>query len=289
MLHSFLRLDLNKRLGLFLLVSTFLGFILLWSSIKIVYPNGSVPQLKGYCCEYCENSTACVKAAIGNLPDTKQEACTHISSYDPAKGIAIPVPIAPWDTWSNIAYIVIALLPFAQRVRTNAASILFTTVTLVLGFGSGLFHAAGTANGEIADVFGMFIVFGFLAAGSILLLMNKKSIPLLILLTAGLTWLEFYLRSVSGDVLALGLIAIVILIPLTISSKEHPHRIRVLWSLLIFIVAIIFRQLDSYFCGVFGECSIIQGHAIWHTLSAFGIGYVFWLQQEITEETISTN
>ncbi|RNC79546.1 MAG: hypothetical protein ED557_13550 [Balneola sp.] len=100
--------------------------------------------------------------------------------------------------------------------------------------------------------------------------------------------MQFFLRSVSGDVLALGTIAAIILIPLIISSRGKPHHGRVLWCLVIFIIAIVFRQLDSTFCGIFGEHCIIQGHAIWHTISAFGIGYVFWVQQELTEEAIDT-
>lgn len=171
---AFLDLEFHKRIGLFLVISTIVGFLSLWLSLKIVYPDGSVPQLKGYCCEYCENGTACVQAAVGDPSASKSEVCSHMSSYEDKKGVAISVPIAPSDTWSNVAYLVIALLPLAQRIRTNITAILFTVVALILGFGSGLFHAAGTPNGELADVFGMFIVFGFLAANSVLVLLDKK-------------------------------------------------------------------------------------------------------------------
>jgi hypothetical protein len=288
MIKTLLKLELNKRLGVFLIVSAILGYASLSLAIKATYPSGAIPQLKGYCCEYCENSTECVQAAIGEeLQVSKEEVCDNISSYDNAKGKAIEVPIEPFDTWTNIAYIMIALLPFIQRIRTNPTAILFTIVGLTLGFGSGLFHAAGTANGELADVFGMFIVFGFLAANSLLLYFDKKNILFLVLLTAVLTWLEFYLRSVSGDVAALGTIGVLILLPLFLSSKTSTLKHRVIISLLIFVVALIFRTLDSYFCSIFGEHSIIQGHAIWHVFSAFGIGYIFWLQQEIMEETMT--
>ena len=35
------------------------------------------------------------------------------------------------------------------------------------------------------------------------------------------------------------------------------------------------------FCGIFGEYSLIQRHAIWHVISAIGIGSILGLQQEI--------
>ena len=283
MLQSLVSLDLSKRLPIFIAVATLAGFLALWGSLKIVFPEGAVPQLKGYCCEYCENGTACTQAAIGDPSAVKSTVCKDIDAYKDATGTKLDVPIEPWDTWSNVAYIVIALIPLAHKQGFKGFAPVFTIVALILGFGSGLFHASGTAWGELADVFGMFIVFGFLAAVSILILLDKLNLLTLIILTASLTWLEFFLRSVSGDVAALGVIAVLSLVPLIISSKGQPHRIRILWGFLIFIVAIAFRQLDGTFCGIFGEHSIIQGHAIWHVISAFGIGYIFWLQHEIAE------
>lgn len=139
MRHTLLRIHFGKRLAIFLAAATLISVVALFLAIKITYASGSVPELDGYCCGYCENGTECAQAATNDQYLTKEEACEH--KHEKFQGRAIKVPIEPVDTWTNIAYLIIALLPFAQRVRISATSLTFTIITLALGFGSGLFHA----------------------------------------------------------------------------------------------------------------------------------------------------
>lgn len=277
---------LGKRLAIFLTTSIFISVIALFLAMKITYPGGSVPQLDGYCCGYCENGTECIQAATNDQYKTKEAACAN--KHEKLEGRAIKVPIEPVDTWTNIAYLIIALLPYAQRVQVSYTSITFSIITLTLGLGSGLFHAGGTAWGRIADMSGIFLVFGFLAANALLIWQRTKSIVLLMLMTLALFGLQFWLRHIHGDTLALGIIALIILIPLILSSDTKWMKIKIFISILIFVVADVFRSLDSWWCcGTLREDSIIQFHGIWHVVSAIGIGYVFWLEQSISEDEIT--
>lgn len=282
MIPTFQEAPLGKRLAIFLPVATLISVIALFLSIKIAYPGGSVPQLDGYCCGYCENGTECAQAATNDQYQTKDEACAH--KHEKFEGRVIKVPIAPVDTWTNIAYLVIALLPFALRVRASATSITFAVIAFTLGIGSGLFHAGGTAWGRIADMFGIFLVFGFLVANAILIWQKKKSLIILLLLTAVFFGLQYWLREIHGDTLALGTIAIIILIPLFLSSRTKSMKIKIFGSILIFILADVFRSLDGWWCcETLRENSILQFHGLWHVTSAIGIGYVYWVEQCITE------
>lgn len=286
MIHELLKLPLGKRLAIFFTIATLVSCVALFLAMKIAYPGGSIPQLDGYCCGYCENGTECAQAATNDQYQTKEEACGH--KHEKFEGRAIKVPIEPIDTWTNIAYLIIALLPFAQRVRVTSTSITFSVIALVLGFGSGLFHAGGTDWGRIADMLGIFLVFGFLAANAILIWQKKKSLLLLLVMTATFFGLQFWLRQIHGDTLALGTIALIILVPLFLSSHIKQTRILIFLSILIFVVADVFRSLDSWWCcGTLREHSIIQFHGLWHVVSAIGIGYVFWLEQHISEEEIT--
>ena len=303
MLQSFIKLPLSLRLPIFIVITTLFGFITLWTTLQILYPQGAVPELKGYCCEYCGNSTDCFEAGSGLPGDKMSEICpqiqsrkliatvandttTIISAADssvvskaPAKKLLLP--IEPWDTWSNIAFIVVGLLPLAHVRGFKGFAPLFTLVCFVLGYGSGLFHGTGQFWGELGDVLGMFVVFGFLAAFSITIWLDKLNYPLVILLSVALTGLQFWLRSASGDVAALGTIALLALIPLFLASKSKLFKKQIWIGLGIFVLAVIVRYLDHWLCGIFGQHSLIQGHAAWHLIAAYGIGYIFWLQHEI--------
>ncbi len=286
MMHTFLKLEFKKRILIFLAVATSLAFLSLYAAIQVGYPNGSTPRLQGYCCGYCENGTECVEAAIGEEGISKEEVCSDRRAYENKKGNAIAVPIAPVDTWTNLVYLVIALLPFAQRIRTSSITTLFSVFTLALGFGSGLFHAGGSATGQLADMLGIFLVFGLLGAHAIQMLFRKQNDLLVILLTVALIIMQFYLREVKGDMVALVTIGIIILTPLFIRSDTRQLKFKILISMVIFAVAEAFRQLDGRFGEIFGENSIIQAHGIWHVISAIGIGYVFWVEQEIMGEKL---
>ncbi len=285
MIPTLLKIPFRKRMAIFLVTSTFISVITLFLAMKIAYPGGSIPQLDGYCCGYCENGTNCAQAATNGEYKTKEEACAH--KHEAFEGRTLKVPIEPVDTWTNLAYLIIALLPFAQRVPINYPSISFSIITLLLGLGSGLFHAGGTSWGRIADMSGIFLVFGFLAANALLIWQKKRSLFLLILLTIAFFGLQFWLRHIHGDTLALGVIALIILIPLFLSSDTNSMKVKIFASILIFILADVFRSLDSLWCcGTLREHSMIQFHGIWHVISAIGIGYVFWLEQNIAEDEI---
>lgn len=219
--------------------------------------------------------------------------CANKSKYANQQGYKIAVPIAPMDTWTNIAYIVIALLPFAQRVRTGTVTTLFSVFTLALGFGSGLFHAGGSFTGQLADMFGIFLVFGLLGAYSMQILLKQKNDLLVVVLTVLFIIMQFMLRQFApgGDMTALLTIGAIIVVPLLIRGEGKQAKLKVLMCAVLFAIAETFRLLDPILCNevsreafFFGMNSPIQAHGLWHVISAIGIGYTFWVEQDIMHE-----
>ena len=275
-------------MAIFVVVATALGSIALYASIKVSYPNGSTPRLRGYCCGYCENSTECIRATIGADEDEtidKEYICNNRKEFENRPGRALRrVPITPVNAWTNVAYMVMAFLPFAQRVRTSSVTTLYSVFVLALGFGSGLFHAGGSATGHIADMVGVFLVFAFLAAHAIQILVRRKNDLLLVGLTVVFTIMQFYIRLYQGSMWALIVIGIIIVIPLFVRSENWNVRSKIFITMLIFAAAQVFRLLDGTFCKFLGEHTMLQAHGLWHLVSAIGIGYAFWLEQEIMED-----
>ena len=278
-----------KKLVPFILAASLVGFVFIYSAVTLIVGNEklALPELKGYCCEYCENGTECVRAAVDDPNANKGEVCANPSAHGsttPAKDLTISVPVQPMNTWSNVAYFVVGMLPFVLRIRESNGAAIFMALSIQLAFGSALFHAYGIQLTQMMDVFGMYLVFGFLAASSVIMAFLKRNWTMLLGfgVTAAFVALQLYIRYLGSGNLALGVVGLIILIPMFLTPKAKEQRNHIFAAIGIFVIAFAFRILDSHgMCGTFGEHSIIQGHAIWHVVSAFGIGYVFWLQQDV--------
>lgn len=204
----------------------------------------------------------------------------------------------PANTWSNLGFVLVGLYlmayawwdyrrdlpedaPYALRQPALMAN--FGLACVVLGFGSGLMHAAMTSFGHKADVFGM-----FLSVSALIALQLARRFPTLPLGT----W-----RTQSWPLL--GLVSIVVSGILIASPKTFGGGATIFVSLIVLaslyvfldIVLPISRQRFRWLVLANGALALayyiwnldkarvftepdawLQGHAIWHVLCAVNLG-----------------
>jgi len=184
--------------------------------------------------------------------------------------------VNPADTWSNLAYVVFGLIMvWSLRRESDALLRSFGPVAIVVGILSGIFHASYTFFFQFFDFVAMFL-FLFLP-----LILNLRRFGRL----RGKSAFVWYLVGVAGMsalvpvgfALGLPIQALVFILILVVLGQEILARRRGLPSgpLAIFLGAIgllaagaTFSALDlsRVFCDPSDH--ILQGHAIWHVLTA---------------------
>lgn len=176
----------------------------------------------------------------------------------------------PANTWSNLAFLIVAVIVVRKSGRAAKAIALVSAAT---GLGSALFHATGTQWGGIADYAGMFLGTGAMTALNVRR-WRSVSWPFAyflfaltsVLLLAGAAWfpeLERILYIVAMPCC---------LIELRLWFRDRGTRY--FWYLigsLVLSIGVLFWWLDlsRVFCNP--DNHWINGHAIWHLATALAL------------------
>ena len=208
------------------------------------------------------------------------------------------------NTWSNLAYVLVGFYGFALAfhdrhrsgsvagnylVCTPAMSMLFGAACSYLGLGSGLFHASLTRWGQQLDVGSMYAPLLACIAINVgrycpthFRLGRFGRIPVWPLLASSVVLAAYLLYRYkwsmsSGQVLPLHILIVVVFALVDCIPYRTRNGSRTLmrrWLLVGFValvLAVLFRQLDV--ARKFGTPeSLIQGHALWHVLTALALG-----------------
>ena len=193
----------------------------------------------------------------------------------------------PADTWSNLAYLVIALLMWRDaRARGSRTLSLFAPASVVVGGFSFAFHASYTFVFQFLDFVGMF-VFALLAVA-----VNLRRAG--ILSARQLVW--FYLGSVTlfsalvppayylglpFQWLVVFLIAVIVVQEIRMwSTGAHKAFIA---SMLLLAAGGVCSALDLSRIWCNPHDHWVQGHAAWHLLSAASLYalYLFYSQFDL--------
>ena len=191
----------------------------------------------------------------------------------------------PANTYSNLSFVLVGLLILGQagtrREGTRpprAHSMVYGLAVTAIGAGSFFYHASLTFTGQWFDLMGMYLLATFIALYNL-----SRLRPL-----GGLVFATAYvvLNTILGIVLAVnpairirlfsGLIWIGLALEVIILLTHRPNiKTRYfIASLVAFIVAYIIWTLDENgtLCA---PASLVQGHAIWHVLTALAAGLLF--------------
>jgi hypothetical protein len=190
--------------------------------------------------------------------------------------------VEPSNAWSNLAYVLVgvALIAAARRSRSPALRG-FGPAAIVVGVCSGIYHASYTFALQILDFFAMYVFCYWL------LVLNLRRAGVL----SPRTWLGAYAAlvlvttalTVGADFAGIPIQGIVFVLIIGIVGSElrlraraaTPYAMGWFWAAMAALAAGgVASALDvtRTWCD---PHSIVQGHALWHLLSALCLAAVF--------------
>jgi hypothetical protein len=212
------------------------------------------------------------------------------------------------NTFSNLAYVTVGLyacgLGLSDRrqarlaspdappvnivVATPALSALFGLSCLWLGFSSGLFHASLTRAGQRLDVAAMYppllSLLAIAAARALPARIGRRfgvGLPTWSLLAAAVIVAEIALWRWKWSMSATTVLSSLIAAMALVTVAEHllwPRRCRSAWlgwGACFLAAGIACRQSDVAGSFPVGPDSYLQGHALWHLLTAAALGTLY--------------
>lgn len=193
--------------------------------------------------------------------------------------------VNPANTWSNLAFLVIAVLMMV-RVRGAAAAgnpvRLFGPISIILAVTSGIYHASYTFFFQVFDFAGMFLFLFLPVVINLRRLGRLKESQVLGWYLAGsalFTVLVIPMHYLEIPIQGLVLLLVVVVIgqELYIRLRADDATTRVYWyaALLAIAIAATFSGLDVSRIWCDPSNHLVQGHAIWHLLSATSLYLLF--------------
>ena len=223
------------------------------------------------------------------------------------------------NTFSNLAYVTVGLyacgLALADRrrarlagpdappvnivVATPALSALFGLSCLWLGFSSGLFHASLTRAGQRLDVAAMYppllSLLAIAAARALPPRIGRRfgaGVPTWGVLAAVIVVAEIALWRWKWSMSATTVLSTLIAAMAGVTVAEHlrwPGRFRSAWlgwGACLLAAGIACRQSDVARSFPVGPESWLQGHALWHLLTAAALGTLYLHERSEKRESI---
>jgi hypothetical protein len=194
----------------------------------------------------------------------------------------------PANTISNLGYIIVGIIAFMTIAKAAKKQLyLFPFAFILIGISSGFYHASATFVGQFFDFFSIYILGSVLIyfAAQRLTTMSSKSLTfVLALVTIGLgcvLWFAPFLRIY----IAFGELFLLLYLEwnsrrvFTVSYRHFATALKV------FVVAFGVWVLDETMIWDIDWLEhYINGHAIWHVLTAVSLWFVFkhYLERETT-------
>jgi len=182
----------------------------------------------------------------------------------------------PANTWSNLAYIVVAGVLFAvARTETSKTLRFWAHAAFWVGLTSFVYHATVAFVTQVFDFFGMYFYFLLILTLNLLRMGLVKKEKLFLTLWPGIvgfTVLTVVVAKVGLPVQGIvGLLIVLTLITEVLARRKATGRTENLAlgvTLVLIAVAAGFSGADASRAFCTPEDHLLQGHAIWHVLGA---------------------
>lgn len=186
----------------------------------------------------------------------------------------------PANTWSNLAYVFVALGLFLYTRRdTNRTLRFWAPAAFVVGMTSLVYHATVAFVTQVLDFWGMYFFFALVLLLNLLRLgkVAKETFFRTLYVTIfGLTALTVAVAKMHLPVQGIvGVMIVLILITETLASRASSGPVNHRWlaaSLVFIAVAAAFSASDASGARCDPQDHVFQGHAIWHVLGSISLG-----------------
>jgi hypothetical protein len=194
----------------------------------------------------------------------------------------------PINTYSNLAYILVGLLILASTrsdpARANLLSshraypLVFGGATMAIGVGSFFYHASLTFVGQWFDLMGMYLFANFALMYTLARLRPMRGATFAlgyIVMNAILGYLLIVNPEVRRQVFAAMIYGVIALEALVLLAERPRIKTRYFVGALVsLVVAYGIWLLDEsrVWCD---PTSVLQGHALWHFLTAAAVGLLY--------------
>lgn len=205
------------------------------------------------------------------------------SQFQPNPSIFCEQPLCgmivePSNTWSNIGYLIAAILIYkSTKVTNKRVKHFFALATLFLFVGSTLFHASGTYMGRMVDVSTMFLVSSVILTLSCerFFKLRERNANILFLSLITISLISLFYFHTGSVFFAAQILAATILEYRLAQTPTGLNMQKVGLAVATIVTAFIFWILDvkKIFC--IPDNHILTGHALWHLLAAASIWFFF--------------
>lgn len=213
------------------------------------------------------------------------------------------IVVEPANTWSNLAYILIGLLLLARasararRAAPHRMARTFGRAEIVVGVFSFAFHMSYSGILQVLDFAAMFVFVGLTLSLNLVRLgwlperLRVRAYVLGVValtgLVVGLRFTPFPIQLVT-PVLILATAATELVLWWRGRSRRQPDLYRwFLASLLLLIGAAVCSALDAARIWCDPHDHLVQGHALWHVLSAISLGLLARFYERLDETRLT--
>lgn len=194
------------------------------------------------------------------------------------------VVVEPANTWSNLAYVLIGLLLWwrgrARGPRPNRLQVTFGQAELVVGVFSFAFHMSYSGLLQVLDFAAMFVFVGLTLSLNLVRLgwLSPERRPRVYVMTViGFTGLVVALRFTSFPIQLVTpmLILATVVTEIRLRMKARAHYGWFFASLVTLVAAGALSALDASRVLCDPHDHVVQGHAMWHVLSALSLAFAW--------------
>ncbi len=184
------------------------------------------------------------------------------------------------NTWSALAFVIVGLLVLASKYKQKEKEswqYAYSLLAIFVGLGTFYYHSSLNFLGQTIDVFGMYLLVSFAFIFSLQRQVNLSKVytaGLYVLLNSALLYVLLghpEARRFAFALLVLGYIAFEIYL----YKVKSTYSLRFFWhAFLSLTLGYAVWLLDFY--GIY--ClpkSLLQGHALWHILTALSAWFLF--------------